>query len=87
MLLLCGGELMGAGGGIQHVVIIVVGFGIQRGLQAGKTRVRNGRGRQTHVKVGVVGAVQTGVDVVGHAVLRVDDGGVDVQQGGVVPVE
>ena len=82
MLFLGGGELMGAGGGIQHVVIIVVGFGIQRGLQAGKTWVRNGRGRQTHVKVGVVGAVQTGVDVVGHAVLGIDDGGVMFSRAG-----
>ena len=37
MLLIGGGELVHAGIGIQHIVVIVVGFGIQCGLEAGKT--------------------------------------------------
>ena len=69
MLLLGGGELVHTGGRIEHIVVIIVAFGVQRRLQAGKAGVRDGRGGQANVSVGVVGAFQAGVDVIGNAVL------------------
>ena len=88
MLLIRGGELVHAGGRIQHIVVIIVGFGIQGSLQAGKTGVCNGAGGQTLVEVGVVGMIQFGVDPFILTFLGIDDGGVDVQQGTVIaPME
>ena len=76
---------MHTGGRIQNVVVIIVGFGIQRGLQAGKAGVSDGAGGQTLVKVSVVGIIQLGVNTLIVAFLGIDDGSVNVQERGLSP--
>ena len=76
------GELVGAGGRIQNVVIVAGIFRIQSCIQAVKTRIGDGCGNQTCVDTGIVGAVDS--QIVGSQFFFmltqcVKDGSVDAQ--------
>ena len=79
---------MQTGGSIQNVVIIVGGFGVQRGPDAVKTGIGDGTGDQTGINVGVVGAVNLqifGTQRLLVVTQSIEDGGIDIQIGGSLP--